>query len=236
MVFTTTNWELVEDLSATGERERKVALKELSERNWKPVYAFLRGRGYSMSESDDLTQEFFCYLIEKELMNRATPEKGKFRSFLIGILIKFCSDQSNRARAKKRTPQRLISLDAIQQIERSTAPNFKGDPQKVFQRTWAQSLLERVMERLQHESESLGKKHLYDLVQKVYFETGQGKASYSELAERYEMTLDQIGNALRAAKQLYASLLRDEIAKTVDSREDVDDEIREIMLALQEKK
>lgn len=237
MVFATTNWDLVEDLSSESSRQRDAALAEITDRNWKPVYAFLRGQGYGMHEADDLTQGFFCYVIEKELMNRAEQKKGKFRSFLIGSLKKFCSDQKTYSEAQKRSPkERIIALEAIESAESTIASQINDDPQKLFLRTWAQNLLDRVLNKLQIRSTEIAKPHLYDLVQKIYFNANPTKASYKELAEQHNMNLDQIGNSLRSAKQLYSSILREEVAQTVESQTDIDDEIRDIILVLQEKK
>ena len=236
MAFETTNWDLVDDLSDKSDDKRHKALSELTNRTWKPVYVYLRAQGYSVDHADELTQGFFCHVIEKELMNRANKDKGKFRSFIIGVLKKFCSDVKDYKNAQKRSPQeRLISLESIEGVENYLSSHLEEDPQKIFLRTWAQNLLERILHKLKEESEVYNKPHFYDLIHKLYFQQTSQKTSYKELANQHGLTLDQIGNDLRTAKNLYSNILRDEISQTIGNQSDVDQEIREIIAILQNK-
>jgi DNA-directed RNA polymerase specialized sigma24 family protein len=160
--FETTQWGLVAAASA-GDENGKIALESLYRSYCAPVYSFLRRRGFNRQDAQDLTQDFFLHLLEKETLSRADPQKGKFRTFLLGALNFFIAHFHERAQAQKRGGgSRLIYLDDQTAEEAYQLADPGQTPEQIFEARWAATLMERTILGLQSEMEAAGKGKLFD--------------------------------------------------------------------------
>jgi len=231
--FTTTHWSLVVAVKpdeASRSRARK-ALEQLCRAYWYPLYSFVRCRGYSSDEAQDLTQSFFARIIETGGLASADPERGRFRSYLLGAMKHFLANEWHRARAQKRGGGvTFLDLDALDPEARyALEPARSTDPDAGFDREWAQETITRAMERLRVESEARGKGELFKELEGSL--TGD-EASRSETAARLGMTVGAVKVAVHRLRQRYRELLRAEIAETVNDPADVDVEMRHLVAAL----
>ena len=159
--FPTTRWTLV---VAAGDRyrgEAQSALVSLCENYWYPLYAYLRRRGYPADQAQDLTQAFFMRVLEGRYLDRADPEKGRFRSFLLTSLKFFVADEADRDRAQKRGGGAVLPLEFVSGENRyQREPSHDETPERIFERRWAISVLERVVERLRNEFGQHGRRSI----------------------------------------------------------------------------
>lgn len=234
--FATTHWSLVVAArpdEASQTRARK-ALEELCRSYWYPLYAFVRNRGYSSSDAQDLTQSFFARIIETGGFATADPERGRFRSYLLGAMKHFLANEWHRAQAQKRGGGvTFLELDALDPEARyALEPAQTNDPDAGFDREWAHESITRAMEKLRADSESSGKRELFQALQASL--TGDEPAR-SETAARLGMTEGAVKVAVHRLRQRYRELLRAEIAETVSDPSDIDDEMRHLVAALRSK-
>jgi RNA polymerase sigma-70 factor (ECF subfamily) len=218
---------------ASRTRARK-ALEELCRAYWYPLYAFVRYRGYSSDDAQDLTQSFFARIIETGGFDSADPERGRFRSYLLGAMKHFLANEWHRARAQKRGGGvTILDLDALDPEARyALEPAETTDPDAGFDREWAQETTARAMEELRAESEARGKGELFRALKGSL--TGDEPAR-SETTARLGMTEGAVKVAVHRLRQRYRELLRAEIAETVTDPSDVDDEMRHLVAALRRK-
>jgi RNA polymerase sigma-70 factor (ECF subfamily) len=179
--FPTTRWTLVVADSDPNRKEARSALVALCENYWYPLYAYLRRRGHPADQAQDLTQEFFTRLLEGRYLDRADPEKGRFRSFLLTSLKFFVADEEDRQRAHKRGGGHLVSLEFSSGEERyQREPAHDETPERIFDRRWALSVLDRVVEKLRDEFVQHGRPEHFERL-KVFL-LGQSDAPYATLA------------------------------------------------------
>src|SRR3954470_24730002 len=147
--FPTTRWTLVVAAGDAQRKDARSALVDLCENYWYPLYVFLRRRGYPAEQAQDLTQEFFVRVLEGRYLDRADPEKGRFRAFLLTSLKFFVADEEDRQRAQKRGGGLVVPLEFSSGAERYEREPFHDEPpERIFERGWALSVLERVVDRL----------------------------------------------------------------------------------------
>ena len=209
------------------------ALATLCRLYWFPLYAHIRRRWHDTEEARDLTQEFFARLLEKDWLQAANPDRGRFRTFLLTSLDHFLANEWDRRRAVKRGGAVIsLSLD-FAEAERRLALDPAGGttPEREFERRWALALLDQVLNRLREEYVSPEKAHLLETLQ-PYLARGSGNAPYRELALQLGMTEGAVKVAVHRMRQRFGFLLRQEIAQTLATIEDVDDEIRSLFAAL----
>src|SRR5438045_2923676 len=150
--FPTTRWTLVVAAGDSDRKEARSALVSLCENYWYPLYAYLRRCGYSRDRAQDLTQQFFIRVLEGRYLDRADPEKGRFRAFILTSLKFFLSDEADRDRAQKRGGGNVLSLEVSSGEERYQRDSAHNEtPERIFERRWALSVLDRVMDRLRDE-------------------------------------------------------------------------------------
>ena len=179
--FPTTRWTLVVAAGGADRKESRSALSSLCESYWYPLYAYLRRRGYSPDQAQDLTQEFFTRILEGRYLDRADPEKGRFRSFILTSLKFFVADEEDRQRARKRGGGAVVSLEFSSGEERYLRePSHDETPERIFERRWALAMLDRVVDRLQHEFVQHG--HAEHFERLKGFLLGQADAPYAALA------------------------------------------------------
>jgi RNA polymerase sigma-70 factor (ECF subfamily) len=230
--FTTTNWSVVVSAADASSPEGRAALEALCRAYWYPLYAFIRRRGSQPTEAQDLTQAFFARLFEKGYLSAVDRRKGKFRSFLLAALEHFLANEWRNAHAQKRGGGvAFISLDTLaeRQYEQLTGPNLT--PEKLFEQQWATTLLEQVLTKLRKEFQAEGKGPLFESLKT--FLTGQKHSvSYAALSTELATTEAALKMAVSRMRRRYGELLRAEIANTVSSPEEVDEELRALFAAL----
>jgi RNA polymerase sigma-70 factor (ECF subfamily) len=226
--FVTTRWSVVlaagTDLSSSGARE---ALTTLCETYWYPLYAFLRSRGYPAEDAQDLTQAFFARLLEKDTIGHADPARGRFRSFLLAALKNFAANEHDRGFAKKRGGgSQIVSLESGRAEDRfKLEPPSDETPETVFDRRWALTLLDRVMSRLKAEARQAGKTSSFDGLQ-TYLTGDQPQLTYAQTASELGISEGAAKVAVHRLRRRFRDLVRDEIAQTVSSPEEIEDELR----------
>jgi len=205
------------------------ALASLCQTYWYPLYTYVRRRRYSPEDAQDLTQGFFAQLLEHKAVATVNRDKGRFRSFLLASMNHFLSDEWDKARAQKRGAGKVISLDT-QSAESwlSQQPSESLTPEKAFELRWAITLLEQVYRRLEEEHRQQGKAALFDALRTTLAGPGNS-APYAELGERLEMNEGAVKVAVHRLRQRYRALLRETIAETVASQEEVDEELRYLL-------
>jgi RNA polymerase sigma factor (sigma-70 family) len=232
--FPTTRWTLV---VAAGDRQRKEAssaMVSLCENYWYPLYAYLRRRGYPADEAQDLTQEFFIRVLEGRYLDRADPEKGRFRSFILTSLKFFVADEEDRDRAQKRGGGAVVSLEFSLGEERyQREPAHDETPERIFERRWALSVLDRVVEKLRNEFVQHGRPEHFDRL-KVFL-LGQSDAPYAALAREMNTSEGALKVAIHRLRKRYRELFRQEIADTVADPAEVESELRYLAAALTKK-
>ena len=231
--FTTTHWSLVLAAADAEDAHCREALAELCQVYWYPLYAFVRRQGHGPHDAQDLTQEFFMRLLEKDYLGDVDRSKGKFRSFLLAALKHFLSKEWARAKTLKRGGGRkLVSLDILYAEDcYRREPEDNATPERLFERRWALTLLDRVLARLSTEYETTGKRATFELLQGCL--TGDSDLlPYAELAPRLGMTEGAIKVVVHRLRQRYRHVLREEISQTVADPAEIDDEIRHLFSAL----
>jgi RNA polymerase sigma factor (sigma-70 family) len=233
--FTTTHWSVVLAAGQQDSPQATAAIATLCRTYWYPLYAYLRRRGYQAEDAQDLTQEFFTRLLQKNFPAQADRAKGKFRSFLLLTLNHFLSDERERARAGKRGGgQTLLSLDAESPEERyRLEPADETTPEKLFERRWAQTVLDQALARLREEYSAAGKADSYAVLQA--FEPGEQKTlSYAEAADRLSVSESAFKSMIHRLRQRHRELVREEIAQTVTAASEIDEELRHLIAVISE--
>ena len=225
--FATTQWSLVLAAGAGANSKSDQALEKLCRTYWPPLYAYVRRRVSDLHEAQDLTQAFFERLLEKRFLAQADPERGRFRAFLITAFQHFLAKEWDKARAQKRGGGLLaFSLDFAAQD--SSDDNFTTDltAERLYERQWAITLLNRVMTRLQREMERSGKGQQFQALKELI--GGSGDSSYAAAASELHISESAARMAASRMRGRYRELLRDEIAQTVSAPEEIDDEVRHL--------
>lgn len=223
--FPTTRWTLVVAAGDPHRKEAGSALAALCETYWYPLYAYLRRRGYAANEAQDLTQDFFIRVLEGRYLNRADPEKGRFRSFLLTSLKFFIADEGDRQRAHKRGGGALVSLEFLAGEDRYQREPAHGEtPERIFERRWALAVLDRVVERLRNEFVQHGRPEHFERL-KVFL-LGQSDAPYAALAREMNTSEGALKVAIHRLRKRYRELFRQEIADTVADPAEVESELR----------
>jgi RNA polymerase sigma-70 factor (ECF subfamily) len=232
--FPATRWTLVVAAGDPHRKEARSALVDLCENYWYPLYAYLRRRGYSADEAQDLTQEFFVRVLEGRYLDRADPEKGRFRSFILTSLKFFVADEEDRQRARKRGGGVLVPLEFSSGEERyQREPAHHETPERIFERRWALSLLDRVVERLRNEFVHHGRPEHFERLK--MFLLGQSDAPYATLAREMNTSEGALKVAIHRLRKRYRELFRQEIADTVVDPTEVESELRYLAAVLTRK-
>jgi RNA polymerase sigma-70 factor (ECF subfamily) len=231
--FATTHWSVVlaaRDGESTTSRK---ALERLCCLYWPPIYAFLRREGHRPADAEDLTQAFFAHLFEKSFLAHLQHQEGRFRSFLLTFLKHFLSDQRDKADAQKRGGGKaLLSLDQMAEEERSgMEPPGQWTAEQVFERRWAQALMEQAVERLRREYVANGKEPLFELLKDV--QPGErGTLTYADIGVRLGLTEQAVKNAIHRLRRRHREILREEIAQTLTDPSKIEEEIQHLMAVL----
>ena len=231
MYFPTTQWSLLARASLTGETTARQALEELCRRYWAPLHQFIRSRGYTDAEAQDLTQEFILHLIEHSTLQKADRLRGRFRSFLLGALVRFLADQYDRRRAQKRGSGAVhLNLD---EAENQLAANSDQD-NSLFDREWALAILENSLRTVQTEFEpKLGAARFALL--RTFLPGSINAPTYEEAAQKLDLSVPALKSELHRLRQRFKSLVRQEVANTVSAPHEIDEEMSHLQTVLMDR-
>lgn len=229
----TTHWSVVLSARAKRSPESAQALESLCRAYWYPLYAFVRRLGHSREDAEDLTQGFFARLLEKDYLQTATREKGRFRTFLLVALKRFLANEWDRGRAQKRGGgQPLLSLDtevAEKRFQIEPADQLSAD--RIYERRWALTLIEAALNRLRQEFEEDGKVQDFERL-KVFLTADRESIPYVELASKSSQSEGSLRVAVHRLRKRYRELFREEVAHTVSDPQDIEAELRYLLRAL----
>ena len=231
--FQDTHWSVVLAAGATESSRATAALEALCRTYWPPLYAFIRRRGHSPEEAQDLTQEFFARFLKRNDLASTSAERGRFRTFLLAALKRFLINEWHREQSQKRGGGKVtLRLDAepvearyqVELVESTT-------PETVFERHWAFTVLDQTMNSLRKEYASAGKCDLFELLKETL--SGQRRTTpRAEIAARCGISVGAVDVAVHRLRRRYGELLREEIASTVNQSNEVEDEIRHLKAVL----
>lgn len=237
--FATTRWSVVlscADSGATTGTARE-ALAQLCQTYWRPIFSFICRRGYSVTDAQDLTQDFFLMVLEGKLLHRADPERGKFRSYLLKALTDFLHDARDRRLAKKRGGgAHFVAWDDWM----AEAPSQFSLPQqaleslpaeRLFDLRWAATVVERALRRLAEECESHGRRRVFEVMSPA-LSAERADVSYADLSKQLGASEATVKRLLHEMRERYRALLREEVADTVEKTESIDEEVRYLCAAL----
>jgi RNA polymerase sigma factor (sigma-70 family) len=232
--FPATLWSMVLAAGARDDSGRAVeAMTALCRAYWFPLYAFLRRQGKSAHDAEDLAQAFFLHLLQKSSLEKVDRARGKFRTFLLAALKNFVVDEWKRAHAQKRgggAP--LISIDAaLAEARYQDEMVEQTDPEKQFERRWAITLIERVLQRLEDEWRTAGKADRFEQL-KGFLSGEPTQEAYATTGRRTGMTEGAVKVAVMRLRHRYRDLFRAEIANTVARESEVDEELRHLLQVL----
>ena len=231
--FTTTHWSVVWAAGDSSSPEHEQALSTLCQKYWFPLYSYLRRHGYDSHQAEDCTQSFFAQILEKKYLRQVGPKPGKFRSFLLTALKHFLANEYDRTRAKKRGGGRkLLSLDFENaESQYVLEPSHQLSAEKLYEKSWALTVLERTMGRLETELVSANKQKLFDCL-KVYLGAKSSSIPYRDVATELGVTEGAVKVSVHRLRKKCRELLRDEIAQTVTTSDEIDEELRNLFSAL----
>jgi RNA polymerase sigma factor (sigma-70 family) len=222
-------WSVVLSARDLKNSEGAAALEKLCQTYWPAIYGFLRRDGHSPADAEDLTQGFLASLIARSSLESVAPERGRFRSFLMASLRHYLADQRDRANAAKRGGgQKGISINGENaELLYARQPTTVESPETIFEREWADTIFRRAQTHLRAECEAAGKLGLYeDLGPQRAFDRGESDAT---IAARHRMSPNAVRIAAFRLRQRYQELIREEIAQTVSSTEELELEIRHLI-------
>ncbi len=230
--FATTHWTVILAAGSPDSSRYHQALETLCQTYWFPLYAYLRRQGYDAHQAEDYTQGFFATLLEKQGLRTADPKQGRFRSYLLGALKHFLSDQRDYERAQKRGGGRpALSLDlADAETRYAIEPGTTLSPEQLFEKSWALTLLDRTLARLRAEAIKAGNEQLFDHLKRS-LTRNLDSVAHRTAAQQLGMTEGAVRTAVHRLRQRYRTILRDEIAQTVSSQDEIEAEIRDLFNA-----
>jgi RNA polymerase sigma-70 factor (ECF subfamily) len=229
-VFATTHWSVVLTAGQRDLPQAAEALEKLWRAYWYPLYVYVRRQGNNPEDAQDLTQDFFSRLLEKNYLARADRDRGKFRTFLLGSLKNFLINEWKRAgRLKRGGGLEFFSIDANAAEDRyATEAGKESDSDAAYEQLWAVTLIEQVLAALRQEFSAAGKARLFEEL-KGFIWGEKSTASYAEIAGHLNLTEGTVKVAVHRLRQRFRELLRAEVAHTVARPEDIDGELRHLI-------
>ena len=217
----------------TGSSGAAAALAELCRTYWYPLYAFVRRKGHSPEEAQDLTQGFFARMLEKNYVAQAERERGRFRTFLLAALTHFLADEWDKTqRLKRGGGLEIVSFDAASAEKRyRLEPVEQLDAAKLYERRWVTTLFDKVLARMEEEFRDSGKVRLFEGLKSYLIATDSG-VSYAQLGATLGLKEDAVKQAVHRMRRRYRELFREEIAQTVAGPDEVEDELKHLFAVL----
>ena len=227
--FQATPWSVVIAAGATTEPRAHAALSELCSVYWRPIYAFLRRSGYDSHDAQDMTQSFFQHLLENETLQRVSQEKGRFRSFLIGILKRcLAREQMQRHTLKRGGSVQFISTDELQSEElHHLRTRYEAAPDEILDARWAGVILERALQTVRRKCAAEDKADEFEMLS-PFLGGAKPNVSYQEVADRMGLELGAVKTLIHRLRQQFADAVRWEVMQTVSAPHEVDDELRQL--------
>jgi len=224
--FPSTQWTMVFK-THRDDAEAARALNELCRRYWYPIYAYLRCRGFERPDAQDITQSFFLSALSSELLQQAKPEKGKLRSFLLGALTRHLGAYRRYQGAQKRGGRAIVLPMECMTSEGRYENELKDhhDPESIFLSTWAKELLERARANLRQHYETTGRKALFDALQGIMEDDDSTEESYRQIAARLRCSETALRLQVYRMRKRFAHLLRKEVTVTVETPEEIEEEL-----------
>ena len=230
--FGTTHWSVVLAAGGSDREKAREALEQLCAAYWYPLYVFARRQGYAAAESEDLTQEFFARLLQRNDLAEVSPERGRFRSFLLASFKHFLANEYHRQQTEKRGG--LATLVSLEREGPETRYRLEpADPvtsEILFERRWALTVLERAVERVREEYAVSEKADLFEELKD--FLSNQKSLPHAAIASKYGISVGAVGVTIHRLRKRYAEVLREEISHTVSTPEDIADEVRHLIAAV----
>ena len=224
--FATTHWSVVLAAGSRDTPQSAAALERLCRTYWYPLYAYVRRRGYSPEDAQDMIQGFFAHLLAGDFLRGVGPEKGRFRSFLLACLKHFLADQWAKSQTAKRGGEAPLLFD-LEQAEARYQLEARGEayPENLYERRWALDLLDRVLDRLRQEAVASGREVVFDRLQGCLLGERPNE-TYAQLGAKLGLSETAVKVTVHRLRQRYRELLREEIAHTVTSPDEFEDELR----------
>jgi RNA polymerase sigma factor (sigma-70 family) len=232
-VFVTTQWSVVLTAAGSDTAQAQAALEKLCATYWYPLYAYVRRRGHPVHDAQDLTQTFLARLLERKWVGDADRERGRFRTFLLTAMSRFLAGEWDKLRAQKRggdVAHVPVQLDTAE-TRYGHEPADDATPEQCFERRWALTLLDTVLQRLRDQHEREGKGELFAGLNSSLV-GGSESQPYSELAAQLGLNEGAVKVAVHRLRKRYRQLLRAEVAQTMAATEDVDEELRHLFAVL----
>lgn len=225
--FPTTAWSCIRIAQDDSHPERHEALNRLMTQYWKPVFYFLRARGLPLHRAEDLAQEFFLKVLERDWLQRADQNRGRFRNFLLKVLVRFVADQGPaRAPRQQAFEQQAVSIHAmLGEEEKSFEPPAGASPEAIFMRHWAQAVIAGVLDHLRQLYASSNRQSWFEL----FIAVRQEDATQESLGQRFGMTRDQVRYAIDQVEKRFRRLLLAEVRDQVYEENEVEDEVGELL-------
>ena len=227
--FQETAWSIVLAAGNASEPRARQALAELCRIYWPPIYGFLRRRGYNRDDAQDLTQSFFEHMLQEETLRRASPERGRFRSFLLGALNRVIADEQAHGRAQRRGGQAaFISMDefAAEEMQHERLTN-ELSPAETLDARWAGVLLQRALEKVRAEFAAEGKAKTFEALS-PFLGGEKPDVTYQEVAQRLGLALAAVKTHIHRLRRQFATAVRREIMQTVSAPHEVEEELRQL--------
>jgi len=232
MAFPTTHWSLLAKATLHGEAEAQAALEELCRRYYAPVRQFIRSLGVAEPEVQDLTQEYFLHVLQKSMFSRADPLRGKFRSFLLGALVRFLRDATDKRDALKRGgAAKHLSLDSEDAAMQSSDDSESAHYFLLFDREWALAILEAAMSRVRSQYEQ-AKREPEFAVLKNFLPGAQRVQGYEAAAQQLEISVPALKSEVHRLRRDFRAMVRDEVAQTVSAPHEIESEMAHLQRVL----
>jgi RNA polymerase sigma-70 factor (ECF subfamily) len=231
--FATTHWSIIAAAGGDSQAGAREALELLCRTYWPAIYAHVRRSGRDPQTAQDLTQAFFARLLERQVIPRADPERGRFRSFLLASLRNFLCNEHDRESARKRGGDRRVLPIAWDAVESryGTEPGHRLTPERAFERQWALTVLEQALTALESQYRESGKHGLFEALA-PYLTPGSDDLDYCRTAAQLGLSEAATKMAASRLRRRYRELIREEIARTVADPAEIEDELRSLFAAL----
>ena len=225
MYFPTTHWSVLAKATLSGETAARAALDDLCQRYWMPVNQFIQLRGYHGTEAEDITQDFFLHVCQHATLQRADRARGRFRSFLLGALVRFLGDERDRRNALKRGGgQAHVSLDAADEPAIETADRSSPQETAMFDRAWAESILSSVLKQIRERFTEAGRAKDFAVL-KQFLPGSNDPPSYEVASQQLGLTLAAFTSEVHRLRQSLREAVRSEVASTVSAPHEIDEEM-----------
>jgi RNA polymerase sigma factor (sigma-70 family) len=227
--FAETSWSVVIAAGAITPARAHAAMAELCRMYWRPIYAYLRRSGYKAHDAQDITQSFFQHLLENETLRRVSREKGRFRSFLLGVLKRCLADEQMQRHALKRGGNmQFISTDELEAEElHHLRAHHEASPDEILDARWAGVVLERALDKVRADCAAEGKSDLFEALS-PFLGGIKPHVSYQEVVDRMNLRLGAVKTHIHRLRRQFATAVRQEVMQTVSAPHEVDDELRQL--------